>query len=167
MKQVDIHALADKVAYEVASFQSTQRIETVSLALAKRLAARVEEQARKIGVHAVVAVCGHGARPVLVECMDDSYIASYDVALNKAYTSVALKMSTLKLKELSQPRGSLYGIQQTNDGKIVIFGGGEPLILNGKLIGGLGVSGGSEEQDTGLARFGASVLDEEAKKCLQ
>ena len=99
--------------------------------------------------------------------MDDSYIASYDVAFNKAYTSVALKMSTIKLKELSQPRGPLYGIQQTNEGKIVVFGGGEPLILDGKLIGGLGVSGGSEEQDTGLAAFGSSVLCEEAKKCLQ
>lgn len=167
MKENNIRTIADKVAYEVASLQPTLRFDTVSLALAKRLAARVEERAREIGVHAVVAVCGVGARPVLVECMDDSYIASYDVAFNKAYTSVALKMSTIKLKELSQPRGPLYGIQQTNDGKIVVFGGGEPLMLDGKLIGGLGVSGGSEEQDTGLAAFGSSVLCEEAKKCLQ
>ena len=55
--------------------------------------------------------------------------------------------------------------QATNGG--VTFGGGEPLMLDGKLIGGLGVSGGSEEQDTGLAAFGSSVLCEEAKKCLQ
>lgn len=167
MKEDKLNILADTVAYELASRRPTRHVETVTLALAKRLAARIEDKARTVGVHAVVAVCGQGARPVLVECMDDSYIASYDVALNKAYTSVSLKMSTIKLKELSQPRGSLYGIQQTNDGKIVIFGGGEPLMLNGKLVGGLGVSGGSEEQDTALAAFGASVLAEEAEKCLQ
>ena len=113
-----------------------------------------------MGVNAVVAVSNTGARPVAIECMDDSYIASYDVALNKAFTVVALKMSTIQLKALSQPGQSLYGIQFTNGGQIVIFGGGDPLIYNGKIIGGLGVSGGSEEQDTALSAYGASVLDE-------
>jgi len=91
--------------------------------------------------------------------MDDSYIASYDVALNKAYTVVALKMPTTTLKELAAPGGSLYGIQFTNGGKIVIFGGGVPLYNKaGKIIGGLGVSGGSEGQDTALAEFGGEVF---------
>lgn len=139
---------------------------SISLDLAKKLAARIEKQAETMGIRVVVSVCGAGARPVLTECMDDSFIASYDVAVNKAYTSVSLKMSTIKLKALSQPRGPLYGIQQTNDGKIVVFGGGEPLTLHGCLIGGLGVSGGTEEQDTALAAFGASVLAEEAAKSL-
>lgn len=139
---------------------------SISLDLAKMLAARIEKQAETMGIRVVVSVCGAGARPVLTECMDESYIASYDVAVNKAYTSVSLKMSTIKLKALSQPRGPLYGIQQTNDGKIVVFGGGEPLMLHGCLIGGLGVSGGTEEQDTALAAFGASVLAEEAAKSL-
>ena len=140
--------------------------DTISLALAKLIAARVEAKAEQLGVNAVVSVCSTGARPVLTECMDDSYIASYDVAFNKAFTSVSLKMSTIKLKSLSQPHGPLYGIQHTNDGKIVIFGGGEPLMLGGRIIGGLGVSGGSEEQDTALAAYGASCVEEEASKCL-
>lgn len=140
--------------------------DTISLALAKLIAARIEAKAEEIGVNAVVSVCSTGARPVLTECMDDSYIASYDVAFNKAFTSVSLKMSTIKLKSLSQPHGPLYGIQHTNDGKIVIFGGGEPLMLGGRIIGGLGVSGGSEEQDTALAAYGASCVEEEASKCL-
>ena len=118
-----------------------------------------EAKAKEIGVNAVVAVSNSGARPVLVECMDDSYIASYDVAFQKAYTVVALKMSTTELKKLSQPGGSLYGIQFTNNGQIVIFGGGVPLIANGKIIGGLGVSGGSEEQDTFLAEYGGSIFE--------
>ena len=107
--------------------------EEMTLEKAKRLAQAVEKEAEKIGVKAVVAVSNAAARPVLVECMDDSYIASYDVAFNKAYTVVALKMSTSTLKKLSQPGESLYGIQFTNQGKIVIFGGGEPLYINGKI----------------------------------
>lgn len=140
-------------------------VNEMSLALAKRIAKRVEEKAKEMGVKPVVAISNTGARPVLIECTDDSYIASYDVALNKAYTVVALKMPTKTLKTLAQPGGSLYGIQFTNQGQIVIFGGGVPLIYNGKIIGGLGVSGGSEEQDTALADFGASVLEEEIR-CL-
>ncbi len=132
----------------------------MSLCLAKKLAAKVEAKAKEIGVNAVVAVSDSGARPVLVECMDDAYIASYDVAFQKAYTVVALKMSTSTLKTLSQPGESLYGIQFTNNGQIVIFGGGVPLKVNGNVIGGLGVSGGSEEQDTYLAEYGESVFEE-------
>ena len=136
----------------------------MTLTLAKKLAEKVEAEATKIGVNAVVAISNSGARPVLVECMDDSYIASYDVAFQKAYTVVALKMSTIQLKALSQPNQPLYGIQFTNNGQIVIFGGGVPLKVNGKIVGGLGVSGGSEEQDTYLAEFGGKVFDELVKE---
>ncbi len=132
----------------------------MTLELARKLAKAVEEKAKEIGVKAVVAISNEGANPVLVECTDDSYIASYDIALNKAYTSVALKMSTKKLSTLAQPNGELYGIQFTNGGKIVIFGGGVPLVSNGRIIGGLGVSGGSEEQDTFLADYGEKAFTE-------
>lgn len=141
--------------------QSVRTLQTVTLALAKRLAQRVEEEADRMGVKAVVAVSDAGARPVLVEAMDGSFIASYDVALQKAFTVVSLKMSTIDLKPLAQPGGSLYGIQFTNDSNIVIFGGGEPLRIGGNIIGGLGVSGGTEDEDTALAAFGAKVFSEE------
>jgi len=117
-----------------------------------------------MGVNAVVAVSNAAGRPIAIECMDNSYIASFDVALKKAYTVVALKMSTKKLSTLAAPGGSLYGIQFTNDGQIVIFGGGDPLIYHGKIIGGLGVSGGTEEQDTALSTYGASLIDEIMKE---
>ncbi len=165
MQKSDINKIIESVSYEFTKEQPYYRNDTISLKLAKRIAERIEQKALDLGVHAVISICSSGARPVLTECMDDSYIASFDVAFNKAYTSVALKMSTIKLKQLSQPRGPLYGIQHTNDGKIVIFGGGEPIIADGKIIGGLGVSGGSEEQDTALAAFGASIVEEEANKC--
>ena len=116
--------------------------------------------AREMGVKAVVAVTDKGGNPVLVESMDDAYLASWDIALQKSYTVVALKMSTQKLAALAAPGGPLYGIQFTNQGKIVIFGGGEPLETDGKIVGGLGVSGGSAEQDTALAAFGRDKFKE-------
>lgn len=132
----------------------------VNLATALQLCEAVKAEAKRIGVNAVVCVSDRGGHPILVECMDDAYIASYDVAVNKAFTVVALKMSTMTLKPLAQPGESLYGIQFTNGGKIVIFGGGEPLTDgHGTVIGGLGVSGGSEAQDTALAAFGRKYFD--------
>ena len=166
MYNTDISKIADMVSSQMKQNKALVDSSSVSLALAKRIAQRIEEKAVEMGVNAVISICNTGARPVLTECMDNSYIASFDVAFNKAFTCASLKMSTMKLKSLSQPHGPLYGIQQTNDGKIVIFGGGEPLLLSGRIIGGLGVSGGNEEQDTALAAFGASCVEEEAKKCL-
>ena len=132
----------------------------MSLRLAGSIAERVEQKAEEMGVRAVVVIMNSGANPVLVHCMDDSFIASYDVAFNKAYTVVGLKISTIELKKLSQPGGSLYGIQNTNGGRIVIFGGGEPLMSGERIVGGLGVSGGTEDEDTALAAYGRQVFEE-------
>ena len=140
---------------------AVQAASSVTLCQAKQLIQRVEQRAAEIGVKAVVAVANSGAHPIAVECMDGSYIASYDVAVQKTYTCVSLKMATSELKKLAQPGQSLYGIQFTNNGKIVIFGGGGPLCREGSVIGALGVSGGTEEQDTYLAEFGKQVFEEE------
>jgi len=161
-----LSSLVDAVTKDVLkNYKTNARVDYskgyISLESARALVKKVENEAKRIGVKAVVAVSNAAARPVIIECMDDSYIASYDIALNKAYTSVALKMPTSKLKDLSQPGSSLYGIQFTNQGQIVIFGGGEPLISGGEVTGGLGVSGGTEEQDTYLAAYGAKVFTEE------
>ena len=132
----------------------------MTLSLAERLADAVIEEAERTGVKAVVCISNAGGHPILVKTMDDAYIASYDVAVNKAYTVVALKMSTMTLKPLAQPGEPLYGIQFTNGGKIVIFGGGDPLCdEKGNIVGGLGVSGGSEEQDAALSAFGKAYFE--------
>lgn len=156
MTNEHINSIVEQITKEIAG-KATLR-SSIDLATAKKLIARVEERAREMGVNAVVAVSDASARPVAIECMDNSYIASFDVALNKAYTVVALKMSTIALKPLSQPGEALYGIQFTNGGKIVIFGGGDPLVYNSQIIGGIGVSGGTEEQDTALSAYGAESL---------
>lgn len=155
--QDNLSELVEKIVRdEIAERKASNPV--LNLSLAKLLAQRIEEKAAQLGVNAVVAVADKGARPILVECMDDAYIASYDIALNKAFTGAALKMSTAELKKLSAPNEPLYGIQHTNNGQIVIFGGGEPLKINGKVVGGLGVSGGSEEQDTLLAQYGKEIF---------
>ncbi len=133
---------------------------TVTLEQAQRLSAAVRAEAARRGVRAVVAVSDRSGNPVLVECMDGAFLASYDIAFNKAYTVVALQQSTARLKPLAQPGAELYGIQHTNGGRIVVFGGGEPLCSGGTVVGGLGVSGGTEEQDTALAAYGKQIFEQ-------
>jgi uncharacterized protein GlcG (DUF336 family) len=132
----------------------------MTLALARLLIDGVRAEAERMGVRAVVAVSDGGGNPVSVDCSDGAYYASYDIAVNKSYTSVALKMPTSKLATLAAPGGSLYGIQHTNGGRIVIFGGGDPLKWQGEIIGAIGVSGGSAEEDTALSAYGAELFFE-------
>jgi len=157
MTNDNIANIVETIVKEVSQKAS---VSSINLCMAKRLIAKVEEKAKEMGLSVVVAVSDSAGNPVAVECMDGSYLASYDIAVKKAYTVVALKMSTLTLKNLSQPGQSLYGIQFTNDGKLVIFGGGDPLIYNSNIIGGIGVSGGSEDQDVELSEHGAKCLNE-------
>ena len=152
MTEMEMEKLAKLVADNVKN-------DSITLAQANKLISQVMKKAEEMGVKAVVAVADRHTNPLSIQCMDDAYVASYDIALNKAYTVTALKMPTTDLKTLAAPGGALYGIQFTNGGKIVIFGGGVPLYDSyGRLVGGLGVSGGSEEQDTALAEYGGNLL---------
>ena len=157
-------AVSEIVAKDTVSamtkIREKKRIESISLDDAKFLAEQVEKKAKEMGVNAVVAIADEGGNLKLCECMDNSYLASRDIAINKSYTTVALKMSTKKLAALAAPGGSLYGIQHTNGGRIVIFGGGDFLEVHGRIVGGLGVSGGSEEQDTALSAYGKKIFAE-------
>ena len=132
----------------------------MTLSAAKKTIEAVEKKALEMGVKAVTAISDAGGNPIAVECMDDAFIASYDIAVNKAFTVVSLKMPTKNLATLAAPGGSLYGIQFTNNGKIIIFGGGEPLTnKDGVILGGLGVSGGTAEQDTLLGEYGKAFFE--------
>lgn len=132
----------------------------IDLATAKKLIAKIEEQAASRGLNAVIAICNPEGNPVAVHVMDDAFLASFDIAMKKAYTSVAVKMSTKELGELAQPGGMFYGVDKADNGRLMIIGGGIPLSIDGKIIGGLGVSGGSAQEDTALAEYGASQLME-------
>ncbi len=132
----------------------------MTLESSKKLIEKIEEEAQRRGKQAVIAVCGPDGNPIAVHVMDGAFLVSFDVAVKKAYTSVAVKMSTMELSKLAQPGQTFYGVDKMMDGKIVIFGGGVPLIHNGMMIGGLGISGGTGEEDHSLAEYALSVLDE-------
>lgn len=153
MDELKISQIAAAVAAQLGSRKMT-------LLRAKELIGRIEQKAKEKGMAVVIAVSDQAGLPIAVHCMDGAFSASYDIALNKTYTAAGLKMSTQKLGQLSQPGGSLYGIQYTNQGRIVIFGGGEPLYEAGEVIGALGVSGGSAEEDTALAAYGTEIFKE-------
>ena len=128
----------------------------MDLEKAKRIIAAVETRAKEQGKHAVIAVCNAEGNPIAVHVMDGAFLVSYEVAVKKAYTSVAVKMSTMELSALCQPGGTFYGLQALD--KVITFGGGIPLYNDGVIVGGLGVSGGTGEEDHDLALYGAAVF---------
>ena len=132
----------------------------ITLDGAKKLIGKIEQEALRRGKKAVIAVCGPEGNPIAVHVMDGAFLVSFDVALKKAYTSVAVKMSTMELSKLAQPGGTFYGVDKMDGGKIVIFGGGVPLKSGDTIIGGLGISGGTGEEDHSLAEYALSVLPE-------
>lgn len=134
-------------------------IQEIDLDTAKKVAEKIEQKALNDGLNAVIAFCDKGGNLILLHRMQDAFIASIDIAINKAFTSAALKMTTKLVGELSQPGAGFYGVQNTNGGRIVIFGGGVPLKAGDAVIGGLGVSGGTAEQDADLAEYGAKVFE--------
>ena len=129
----------------------------ITLDSAKRLIEKIEQEALRRNKPSVIAVCTPDGNPVAVHVMDGSFLVSFDMAVKKAYTSVAVKMSTMELSRLTQPGQTFYGKMSDN---IVIFGGGVPLKVGDTIIGGLGISGGTGEEDNSLAEYGLQVLKE-------
>ena len=125
----------------------------ITLDSAKRLIEKIEQEALRRNRPSVIAVCSPD------HVMDGSFLVSFDMAVKKAYTSVAVKMSTMELSRLTQPGQTFYGLGKMSD-NIVIFGGGVPLKVGDTIIGGLGISGGTGEEDNSLAEYGLQVLNE-------
>lgn len=131
--------------------------QTNMLEKAKQTVAAAEVKAREIGVPMVIAVVDQGGNLVAQHRMDGALLASISIALNKAYTAVALKMSTEQAAALSQPGQMLYGLNTTDGCRMIVFGGGLPIIADGVIVGGLGVSGGSVEEDICVANAGLAA----------
>ena len=131
----------------------------ITLDSAKRLIEKIEQEALRRNKPSVIAVCSPDGNPVAVHVMDGSFLVRFDMAVKKAYTSVAVKMSTMELSRLTQPGQTFYGLGKMSD-NIVIFGGGVPLKVGDNIIGGLGISGGTGEEDNSLAEYGLQVLNE-------
>lgn len=132
----------------------------LTLDLAKKLIDGAEKEAKEINVQMVISVVDDGGNLIATHRMDDAWLASIEIAQNKAWTSVALKTSTGDLAEATVPNAELYGLNTTNQGKIVLFGGGIPLVKEGNVIGAVGVSGGAVAQDTQVAEAAVKVFGE-------
>lgn len=123
------------------------------------MVAAAEQKSMEIGVPMVISVVDMGGNVVLVHRMENSLLASLEIAQNKAYTAAALKMPSAAVKDLAQAGQELQSIAVSHAGRIVEFGGGLPIYdENGVQIGGIGVSGGSVEEDTSVAQAGLDAL---------
>jgi uncharacterized protein GlcG (DUF336 family) len=103
-------------------------------------------------VAVVFSVVDRGGNTLLIQRMDEAFVSSCDISLNKAWSACSLKQGTHEITSAVQPGQSLYGLQLTNQQRIIIFGGGLPVIFNEQVIGAVGVSGGTVEQDQLLAQ---------------
>ena len=131
---------------------------SISLKEAKQIFEAAEAKADEIGQPMNIAVADAGGNLVAHVRMDGAWIGSIDISIKKAYTSRAFDISTKDLATHSQSGGQFFGINASNDGKIMIFAGGIPLKKDGKVVGAIGVSGGSGDQDHAVAEAGAAVI---------
>lgn len=129
----------------------------VSLKDARRIIEAAEKEAEKIGQPMNIAVADAGGNIVAHVRMDNAWIGSIDISQKKAWTSSAFDISTKDLADHSQSGGQFFGINASNDGRVMIFAGGIPLKRDGKVVGAIGVSGGSGEQDHAVAEAGAKA----------
>jgi len=130
----------------------------VTLEDARRVIAAAEKKAEEIGQPMNIAVADVGGNLVAHVRMDGAWLGSVDISIKKAWTSRAFDIATKDLAEHSQSGGQFSGINASNDGKVMIFAGGIPLKQGGKVVGAIGVSGGSGEQDHQVAEAGVEAF---------
>ena len=122
----------------------------LSLEKARKIIRAGEKKAKEMNIAAVFAVVNPEGNLIIEERMDNAILVSVEVAYKKAYTAAALKLNTQDLTALVQPGAMFYGLQ--SDPKYIVFGGGMLLKVNGKIVGAVGVSGGSAQEDMEIAK---------------
>jgi uncharacterized protein GlcG (DUF336 family) len=130
----------------------------ITLEDARRVIAAAEKEAASIGQPMNIAVADAGGNLIAHVRMDNAWIGSIDISINKAYTARAFDLPTKDLARESQPGEQFFGIHATNNSRIVIFAGGIPLKRDGKVVGAIGVSGGAGKQDQAVAEAGAKAF---------
>jgi uncharacterized protein GlcG (DUF336 family) len=130
----------------------------IQLADARKIIAAAQKKAEEIGQPMNVAVVDEGGNLLAFERMANAWLGSIDIAIKKAWTSRAFDIETQELAKHSQSGDQFFGIHVSNDCKVMIFAGGVPLKKDGKVVGGIGVSGGDGEQDQAVATAGAAAL---------
>lgn len=122
----------------------------LSLEKARKIIRAGEKKAKEMNLPAVFAIVNSEGNLIIEERMDNAILVSVEVAYKKAYTAAALKLNTEDLTALVQPGAMFYGLQ--SDPKYIVFGGGMLLKVDGKIVGAVGVSGGSAQEDMEIAK---------------
>ncbi len=133
----------------------------LELAEARAMVAAAIAQAAALGVAETVCIADEGGHPLIIERMDGARLTGPQIAWNKAFTAAGHRRSTHLFNTPPNgpalPGNEAFGIQWSFDGRFAVFVGGFPIVVDGAVIGGVGLSGGNGEQDTacGLAALGA------------
>lgn len=130
----------------------------ITLDDARRIIAAAESKAKQLGQPMNIAVADAGGNLIAHVRMDEAWIGSIDISIKKAFTSRAFDISTKDLSEHSQSGGQFFGIHVSNGGRVMVFAGGIPLKRDGRVVGAIGVSGGSGAQDHEVAEAGAAAF---------
>ena len=130
----------------------------ITLEEAQRILSAAERKAGEMGQPMNIAVMDAGRNLVAFHRMDGAWVASTDIAIDKAFTSAGRGLTTRKIGEMAQPGQPLFGINTTNGGRIVIFAGGIPLERDGEVVGAVGVSGGTVDEDHEVAEAGVAAF---------
>ena len=132
---------------------------TIDLETALRMVAAAHAEAERQSILVSAAVVDAGGHLVAFGRMDGAEIAGPVLAVDKAYTAVANRTATSELAKLAAPGGELFGLHANGGGRFVIFGGGVPVLVDGIVVGGVGVSGASAAQDEACALAALTALD--------
>jgi uncharacterized protein GlcG (DUF336 family) len=124
-----------------------RQISSLTLADARKIISAGEKKAQELGIPYNIAVVDAGGGLISHVRMDGAWLGSVDISISKAWTSRAFDMSTEALSAATQSGQSLFGLNTTNKEKVVIFGGGAPVKVGDAVIGAVGASGGSVEND--------------------
>ena len=130
----------------------------LTLADARTIITAAEKKADELRQPMNIAVVDAGGNLIAHVRQDGAWIGSIDISINKAWTSKAFDIQTKDLGDNSQPTQQFFGIHATNEGRVAIFAGGVPLSRDGVVVGGVGVSGGSGEQDQSVALAAQAAL---------
>ncbi len=128
----------------------------LTLESAEKIIVAAKLKAGSISQPMNIAVVDEGGNLLAFARMDKAWRGSIDIAINKAWTSRAFDIETRKLSKLAQPGEDFYGIHASNHGRVMVFAGGVPIQQSGQVVGAIGVSGGTGDQDQAVAEAGAS-----------
>jgi uncharacterized protein GlcG (DUF336 family) len=132
--------------------------ETITLEEARRVIDGAQRKAEQIGQPMDIAVVDAGGNLKAHVRMDGAFVGSITISINKAYTAIAFQQQTAHLQEDTRPGGPIFGLSDAHGGPLVVFPGGIPLVREGEIVGAIGVSTGTVEQDQEVAEAGAAAF---------